>query len=76
MKCSQKLKDYENGLPHTIKIERVFGGFSATDGKFEITIKEWDGTKYMGWISDIDMLKLLNSYHKYKGEERYEPPED
>lgn len=76
MKCSQKLKDYENGLPQTIKIERVFDGFSATDGKFEITITEWDGTEHKGWIADLEVLRMISNYHNYKGEERYELPED
>lgn len=80
MKCSKRLKDYENALPSkteiVIDIERIFKGFSATDGVFEITFTDWTGKEFKGRINDKKFLSMCRDYKEYKGEERFEFPDD
>lgn len=64
MKVNKELKNYENSLPKSIRINRLYG-FDPY-GFFEITIKTWDNITYKGIIDDSEVVKLLKKYTPYE----------
>ncbi len=70
MRCSNELRDYENGLPPKIKIERIYDMVNPS-GTFVVEFQNYAGEKFGGTINDEDILKVLKDYTPFYGEKEY-----